>query len=108
MESNQIIAELRERSEEAQQAAIALAGGLEAITRSRSLHELCEAAALLQCEQCGAAAGTPCSRGLAGPGQHVARFAEARRRGLLTEAEMADLLEGLDAFTNATIVRDSG
>ena len=73
----------------------------------RTLHALCvQSAAVVPCPQCWAPGGTPCSRGASGLGYHVARFARARRRGLLAEAELATVLGGLDAFTNATIVRD--
>jgi hypothetical protein len=41
----------------------------------------------------------------AGPGYHVARFAQARR-GLLAEAELADVFEAADVIANDTIVRD--
>jgi hypothetical protein len=68
-------------------------------TGRQLLHALCEVAVLAPCGQCWAPRGTPCSRGASGPGYHVARFARARRRGLLTEAE-------LDVITNAAIVRD--
>ena len=75
--------------------------------RPRTLHALCEqAAVLVPCGQCWAPRGTPCSRGASGPGYHVARFAWARRRGLLAEAELADVFEAADVIANDTIVRD--
>ncbi len=77
--------------------------------RPRTLHALCEqAAVLVPCGQCWAPRGTACSQGAAGPGYHVERFARARRRGLLTVTELAAVLDEAGVFTNATIVRDAG
>jgi hypothetical protein len=68
----------------------------------RTLHALCEQAArLLPCEHCGAAPGTPCD----GPdGYHLARFAAARRRGLITAQEMDAVLDAAGVITNGTII----
>ena len=79
--------------------------------RPRTLHTLCEqAAVLVLCGQCWAPRGTPCSRGLrtthavlGPPGYHVTRFAEARRRGLITEAELTSVL---GRAGSATIIGD--
>jgi hypothetical protein len=70
----------------------------------RTLHALCEQGArLANCGECWQKPGTPCD----GPdGYHLARFARARKRGLLTEAEFASVTEGLDVFTSATVIRD--
>jgi hypothetical protein len=79
-------------------------------TLPRTRHALCEqGAVMVPCPHCWARRGTPCVTGLgiSGPvGYHVARFGRARRRGLLTEAELAALLDSLDAFTTETIVQD--
>ena len=40
-------------------------------------------------------------------GYHLARFAAARRRGLITAAEMDAVLDAAEVITNGTIVRDS-
>jgi hypothetical protein len=70
----------------------------------RTLHALCEQAArLVNCGHCWARPGTPCD-GL--DGWHLARFARARKRGLLTAAEFASVTEGLDVFTGGTLIRD--
>jgi hypothetical protein len=43
----------------------------------------------------------------AGPdGLHIARFAAALRRRLITEADFAAVIETAGVFTNATIVYD--
>ena len=39
-------------------------------------------------------------------GYHVARFGRALRRGLITGPDLIAVLQGLDAFTNATVVYD--
>ena len=73
--------------------------------RPRTLHALCEqAAVLVPCGHCWARPGAACVTGPAG--YHLARFGRARRRGLLTEAELAAVLDKAGVFTNATVIRD--
>ena len=60
----------------------------------------------MPCGQCWAPRGTPCSRGTSGLGYHLGRFARARRRGLLSEAEMSAVLDQADVINNAVIIRD--
>ena len=74
----------------------------------QSLHVICELTRLATCEYCQAATPTqPCVFSDTGPdGLHVGRFAAARRRGLITDADFAAVLEEAGAFTNATIVYD--
>lgn len=70
----------------------------------RTLHALGEQAArLVNCGHCWGRPGAPCD----GPdGYHLARFARARRRGLLTEPEMAAVLTAAGpVFTEATLIR---
>jgi hypothetical protein len=76
--------------------------------RPQSLHVICELTRLAACEYCWAATPTqPCVFSDTGPdGLHVGRFAAARRRGLITEADLAAVLEEAGAFTSATIVYD--
>lgn len=71
----------------------------------RTLHALCEQAArLVNCGHCWTGPGTPCD---SPDGYHLARFARARRRGLLTVPEMsAVLMAAGPVFTDATIIRD--
>lgn|SRR5487761_618160 len=74
----------------------------------RTLHALCEQAAIrVPCGQCWFAPGTPCASDASGPGYHLARFARGRRRGLITEAELAAVLDEAGVITLATIVRDA-
>jgi len=71
----------------------------------RTLHALCEqAAVLVPCGHCWAPRGALCATGPAG--YHLARFGRARRRGLLTKAVLAAVLDEAGAFTLATIIRD--
>jgi hypothetical protein len=69
---------------------------------ARSRHEVCELARLVNCGECWQVPGKPC----APEGDHVARFGRALRRGLVTGPELIAVLQTLDAFTSATIVRD--
>lgn len=75
-------------------------------TETRSLHDLCELAARVPCGRCWANPTVPCT--VAGPpGYHMARFAAARHEGLISEADMAAVLEAAgDVFTPATVIRD--
>jgi hypothetical protein len=50
---------------------------------------------------CGAVTGYSCDgKG----GMHLARFAEARREGLMPEDRMAAVLDGLDVLTPMTLI----
>jgi hypothetical protein len=71
----------------------------------RSLHAICE---LTRLAHCGAGTLTrPCVSSSTGPdGLHIARFAAARRRGLITSTDFAAVIEAAGVFTNATIVYD--
>jgi hypothetical protein len=74
----------------------------------RSLHVICELTRLAACGYCPAGTPTqPCASSGAGPdGLHIARFAAARRRGLITGADFAAVIDAAGAFTSATIVYD--
>ena len=74
----------------------------------RSLHVICELTRLATCGYCRAdTPHWPCVCSDAGPdGLHIARFAAALRRGLITEADFAAIIEMAEVFTNATIVYD--
>jgi hypothetical protein len=80
----------------------------ETAARQRSLHVICELIRLATCGYCRAGTPTqPCVFSGTGPdGFHVARFAAARRRGLITEADFAAVIEAAGVFTNGTIVYD--
>ena len=79
-----------------------------AAAQPRSLHAICELTRLAVCDYCWADTLTqPCVFPSSGPdGLHISRFAAARRRGLITEADFAVVIEAAGAFTNATIVYD--
>jgi hypothetical protein len=76
--------------------------------RPQSLHVICELTRLAACGYCWADTPTqPCVFSGTGPdGLHIARFAAARRRGLITEADFAAVIDAAGAFTNSTIVYD--
>jgi hypothetical protein len=89
----------------------AAAGTTAAAARPQSLHVICELTRLAACDYCQVGTPTqPCVSSGAGPdgldGLHVARFAAARRRRLITEADFAAVTEAAGAFTNATIIYD--
>jgi hypothetical protein len=69
---------------------------------------ICELIRLAACGYCPAdSPHWPCVSSGAGPdGFHIARFAAALRRGLITGADFAVVIEEAGAFTNATIVYD--
>ena len=49
----------------------------------------------------------PCSFSGTGPdGLHLSRFAAARQRELISEADMTAVIQGVGLFTEATIIRD--
>ena len=53
----------------------------------RGLLEICAAARLANCPQCWQRPGPPCT--VSGPpGDHLARYQRAERRGLITRAEL--------------------
>ena len=76
---------------------------------ARTLHPICELTRLAACGYCPAdGLDWPCTSSQTGPeGYHVARFATAMRRGLITGADFAVVLaETAGLFTNATVVYD--
>ncbi len=74
----------------------------------RSLHVICELTCLAACGYCwGDTPDSPCVFSGTGPdGFHIARFAAALRRGLITDADFTAVIETAGAFTTATIVYD--
>jgi hypothetical protein len=68
----------------------------------RSRHESCELARLVNCGECWQVPGQPRTP----EGDHVARLGRAIRRGLISGDDLIAVLQALDAFTSATIVRD--
>lgn len=63
-----------------------------------------EAARARACPHCGVPAGEPCSQKPVS--DHLLRFAEVRRQGLITEAEMGAALALTDVVTAGTLIRD--
>lgn len=74
----------------------------------RTLHAICELTRLAACAYCPARGlDWPCTSSGAGPdGYHLARFATAMCRGLITGADMSAVLHAAGAFTNATLIYD--
>lgn len=78
----------------------------------RSLHEVCEAARQVPCGHCWGDRGGSCGfTGTPGhpiDGWHLERFARARRKGIITAAEMAAVIVTAvgDVFTPGTVVWD--
>ena len=69
---------------------------------ARSRHEICASARLVNCGECWQVPGVPCSQNP--EGDHVARFARAMRRGLISGPELIAVLQALGPFTSATVV----
>ncbi len=75
----------------------------------RPIAAVCADAELTGCGVCGAGPHIPCAfasgpAGSDGPGYHMARFAAARRAGLISEADMAAVIEAAGVFTAATVI----
>jgi hypothetical protein len=72
----------------------------------RGLLEICAAARLANCPQCWQRPGPPCT--VSGtPGDHLARYQRAERRGLITRAELvgvAAVVAGLDVIAAHVII----
>ena len=73
---------------------------------ARPLHEVCEAARRANCGHCWQIPGLPCvtSTRTGRDGYHVARFARAMRRGLISGPELIAALAVARVFTNATVI----
>ncbi len=72
---------------------------------ARSLPEILAAVPMARCGECWKEPGGPCVPSPAGEeGYHVARFARAMRRGLISGAELIAVLQPLGPFTSATLV----
>ena len=74
----------------------------------RPLAEITADALLANCGHCWASPGQPCATEAPG-GMHLARYARARRRGILTGPDMSAVLDAVtpdpaDVFTPATVV----
>jgi hypothetical protein len=72
----------------------------------RTLHALAEQGARrVHCGQCWQVPGRPCT--FTSPaGDHLARYQRAERRGLITRAELARVVAGLEVIAAHVIIRD--
>ena len=62
-------------------------------------------ARMANCPHCWQRPGRPCT--IAGPpGDHLARWQRAERRGLITRADLAAVVAGLDVIAPHVIIRD--
>jgi hypothetical protein len=77
---------------------------------ARSLSDICEATRWANCGQCWEVPGLPCAMHpvTGAVGLHVARFARAYRRGLISGPELVAALAVPQAFTNATVIYTDG
>ena len=72
----------------------------------RTPHALAEQGALLvNCGVCWQRPGRPCTR-FYPPGNHLGRYMRAERRGLITRAELAGVVAGLDVVADHVIIPD--
>jgi hypothetical protein len=71
-----------------------------------ALREISEAALGANCGHCWAEPGEPCSTALSG-GTHVARFARAARKGLITSADLSLVLDVLDGFSEGSVLYEA-
>jgi hypothetical protein len=73
----------------------------QAVALARSPAEICAATREANCGKCWQVPGVPCAQDP--EGDHVARFGQMARKGLISGAELVAILRGLEAFTTATI-----
>ena len=71
-----------------------------------ALSEIAAAALAANCGYCWASPGAPCAT-LHPGGTHVARFARAYRKGLITSADLSLVLDTLDGFTGASVLYEA-
>ena len=79
-----------------------------AAAEPRSLHAICELTRLAACGYCQAdSLDQPCVSSGTGPdGFHIARFAAAFRRSLISAADFTAVTRAAGVFGNATLVYD--
>jgi hypothetical protein len=70
----------------------------------RSLIDVCADARMVSCGHCDQRPGLPCVFQTGTAGYHLARFARAFRRGLLSNDELAAVLYAEPIFTNGTVI----
>ena len=72
-----------------------------------ALREISEAALSANCGFCWSPPGEPCVTQHPA-GMHVARYARAMRKGLLTSADLALVLDEVGVFTEASVLYEAG
>lgn len=79
----------------------------ETLQPPRPLADIIAVARLANCPHCWQRPGRPCT--ISGPpGDHLARFARALRRGVLSEADMTAVLAIAGACTMTTVIHEPG
>ena len=73
--------------------------------QAREALPVAERVRLVSCGQCWASPGRPCTVSGA-PGDHLARWQRAERRGLITRHELAAVVAGLEVIAGHVIIRD--
>ena len=72
---------------------------------AREALSVAERVRLANCGQCWAAPGRPCT--VSGPpGDHLARWQRAERRGLIGREDLAAVVAGLEVIAAHVIIRD--
>jgi hypothetical protein len=72
---------------------------------AREALPVAERARMVPCGQCWQRPGRPCT--VTGPdGDHLARWQRAERRGLITRADLAAVVAGLEVIAAHVIIRD--
>jgi hypothetical protein len=81
-----------------------------ALTRVRRLAEVCADARLVLCGHCDQSPGLPCVTHPenSASGFHLARFARAYRRGLVSEDELTGVFYAEPIFTSGTVIYEPG
>ena len=77
-----------------------------AAPQARGLHETSEVVRLANCPQCWRRPGVPCT--VSGPpGDHLARWQRAERRGLISREDLAAVVAGLEVIAAHLIIREA-
>ena len=76
--------------------------------RPQTMHAICELTRLASCDYCQASGlDQPCAGSGSRPdGFHIARFAAAYQRGLITAADFTAITRATGLFGNATLIYD--
>jgi hypothetical protein len=77
-----------------------------AVPQARSLQEIREDARRANCPQCWRRPGRSCTVS-APPGDHLARYQRAERRGLISREDLAAVVAGLEVIAAHLIIREA-